>query len=226
VTTAADAAPRERVGLLGGTFDPVHMGHLLMAQSAIEAFGLSRLLFVPSHITPHKLDRLAAAPEHRLAMLELVVTGQPNLGICKIELERSGVSYTVDTIKALQKANPYWELWFIIGMDSLRELHLWHHAQELVELCQIGTLERPGIDAPHGSLPEFALDAGRRLLGNIAAGRRVDVSSSEIRLRIAENRPIRYLVPKEVEDYIFEHHLYAARCGACGKSQGAQPSSH
>jgi nicotinate-nucleotide adenylyltransferase len=198
------------MGLMGGTFDPVHIGHLLAAQAALEAFQLDRVVFIPSAVPPHKRHAKVADATHRLAMLRLAVKGLPQFAVSTVELDRGGVSFTVDTLTALRAAQPDWDLWFIVGMDSLRELHLWHRTLDLLELCTVATLERPGVDTPLDAVPGLPAAWSQQLLRHVAPGRRVDVSSSEIRSRIAEKRPIRYLVPCEVETYIRTHRLYAA----------------
>lgn len=195
---------------MGGTFDPVHIGHLLAAQSALEAFGLDRVVFVPSAVTPHKRHARIADAAHRLAMLKLAVAGIEHFEVSTLELERGGVSYTFDTLTALRTEHPEWDLWFIVGMDSLRELHLWHRAAELLDLCTVCALERPGVDTLLDAVPGLPAEWSERLLRHVAPGRRIDVSSSEIRSRIAERRAIRYLVPREVETYIRDQRLYAA----------------
>lgn len=219
------AARPTRVGLMGGTFDPVHLGHLLAAQSAVEAFGLDRLLFIPSAVTPHKRGARVADTADRLAMLRLAIEHESRFGVSTVEIDRGGVSYTVDTLAALHAAHPDWDLWFIVGMDSLRDLHLWRRPLDILALCTVATLERPGVDLPPGEVPGLPTEWSERLLRHVAPGRRVDVSSSEIRSRIAEGRPIRYLVPREVESYIRAHRLYAAGGPATPPSVGAPPST-
>lgn len=206
---ATAPAARPRIGLLGGTFDPVHCGHLALAESALAAFGLDSVLFLPSAVTPHKRHRHVAAAEHRVEMLRLALAGRPRLEISRLELERGGVSYTVDTLAALRERHPDWDLWLLLGMDSLRELHFWHRVDDLLALCTVATLERPGIDRPLEDVPGFPPEVSRKLLQTVARGRPVAVSSSEIRARIAQGRPIGYLVPPSVEAYIQEHRLYA-----------------
>jgi len=205
-----DTGRRLRVGLFGGTFDPIHIGHLLAAQSACEAFALDRLLFVPSYVTPHKRGGTGADVAARLAMLRLAIADQPCFGISLLEVDRRGVSFTVNTLRDLKAAHPEWDLWFIIGMDSLRDLHLWREPQEIITLCTVATLERPGSPTLISEVPGFDDDISARLLRNVAHGRYVDISSSEIRARIADCRTIRYLVPRDVEEYIYEHRLYLA----------------
>lgn len=190
VRMASVHATRPRVGLLGGTFDPVHLGHLSLAESALEAFALDHVLFIPSAVTPHKRHRPITATRHRLAMLRLALADRPRLALSTVELDRGGVSYTVDTLAALRGRHSDWDLWLLLGMDSLRDLHLWHRAADLLALCTVATLERPGVDRPLAEVPGFPPEVSRALLRTVARGRPVAVSSSDIRARIAQRQPI------------------------------------
>ena len=202
-----------RIGLLGGTFNPVHIGHLIMAQNAVEAFELDRIIFIPCHRPPHKASPSLAPAEDRLAMLEAAVEHDLQFEVSDIEIRRGGTSYTVDTLRWLVAEHPDTEFFFVVGSDSLRELHTWKHVAEILELCTIVAFERParGRNAPvtpeDVQLPE---PWPRRLIENMAPGRLIEVSSSEIRHRVAEGLSIRYLVPPETEIYIAEHHLYTS----------------
>lgn len=204
------SAVKKRVGILGGTFDPVHNGHLALAESALEAFSLERLILVPNTVSPLKQGFKAAAAEHRLAMLRLAVADRPRLEVSAIELERGGVSYTVDTMAELQKLHPDKELWLLVGMDSLKELHLWHRVDDLLSLCRVGTFERPGEEPPIRKVPGFSPQASLALLQNIVRGEFLDISATDIRARIAQKQSIRYLVPQSVAAYIAANGLYCA----------------
>ncbi len=208
---------QNKIGILGGTFNPVHIGHLLMAQAVREACGLDRVLLMPCHTPPHKACGVLAAAEDRLAMVRLAVADDPGLGVCTLELERGGISYAVDTMTAFRARNPCCEPHFIVGMDSLRELHLWYRVQDLLQLCTFIVVERPGVDQPLAPA-ELRLPAPwpERLLANVIRGRRCEVSSREIRKRVAENRPIRYLVLPAVEQYILRQGLYSGSAAAQG----------
>lgn len=200
----------ERIGILGGTFNPVHIGHLLVAQAVREACGLDRVALMPCCLPPHKASgaELATA-EDRLAMVRLAAAGDAALEVCTLEIERGGHSYAVDTVRAFKRLYPDREPHFIIGMDALRELHLWHRVGELLALCAFIVVERPGVPALMRAdaiaLPE---PWPERLLANVVRGRLCDVSSREIRRRVAEGRPIRYLVPEPVLRFIEERGLY------------------
>ena len=207
----------QRIGILGGTFNPVHIGHLLMAQTVREQCGLNRVLLMPCHTPPHKSCDVLAPAADRLAMLQQVVAADPTLEICTLELERGGISYAVDTLTAFRTRYPECEPYFIIGMDSLRELHLWHRVADLLQLCTFVPVERPGVDRPL-TPDELQLPHPwpEHMLKHVIRGRLCDVSSSEIRRRVAENLTIRYLVPPAVEQYILRQGLYAGVAAAQG----------
>lgn len=202
-----------RVGVFGGTFNPVHMGHLIVAQCALEAFELSSVLFVPCAVPPHKDASSLVAAHHRLAMLKLAVEHDLRFAVDELELRRNGVSYAVDTVRDLAARDPSSRVCFIIGSDTLPELHTWKDIYTLLKLCEFVTLERPGHVIHPLQEAQLQLDAPwpSRLLENMAAGRHIDISSSEIRYRVAEGLSIKYLVPDAVEMYIQEHHLYCSR---------------
>ncbi len=198
------------LGILGGTFNPVHLGHLIKAQDALELFKLDRILFVPCATPPHKKALGIAAAEHRLAMLEAAIGGNPAFGISRVDVDRGGVSYSVDTLKALKQQYPQDRLVFIIGTDSLLELHTWFSVGELLGLCDFAVLARPGYDTARVRPEELNLPRGwaEVLLAQVAAGHEVGISSSEVRSRLAQGLSIRYLVPAAVEHYIERHRLY------------------
>lgn len=189
------------------------MGHLLLAQCAMEDFDLEKVLFMPCFIQPHKDPMMLAAPEHRVAMLEQALLDNLQFELNDIEILRGGPSFAVDSVRELQKRNPGAELYFIIGSDTLTELHLWRHIEELLELCTFATVSRPGRDVLELREEDLNLDPPwpEILLQNVARGRMVDISSSDIRHRVAEGMSIRYLVPSLVEMYILERRLYQNR---------------
>jgi len=205
------AESNNRIGILGGTFNPVHTGHLVLAQNALEAFDLGKVLFVPCFQPPHKEGPELASAEHRKAMLEAALEDDLRFEVCDIEIQRGGRSYSVDTIRKLKELYPESELIFIIGADSLPELHLWKNIHDLLELCKVVTFCRPGTDISRINPKDIRLNPPwpEYLLKNIVSGRLMDISSSDIRHRIAEGMSIRYLVPQSVEVYIAEHNLYA-----------------
>ena len=198
------------IGILGGSFNPVHLGHLILAQDAFERFELDRVYFVPCACAPHKPADLLAPAEDRLAMLEEAIEGDPRFAVSRAEIDRGGVSFTIDTVREFRQLFPGSGLHFIIGADTLTELKSWRCIGELLSLCAFVTLARPGFrtadvrDEDIGLPPPWP----DRLRARVATGHAVDISSTDIRMRLAEGLSIRYLVPETVEMYISEHHLY------------------
>jgi nicotinate-nucleotide adenylyltransferase len=186
-----------RTGVLGGTFDPPHYGHLIAAQEAWSVLTLDRVLLVPAREPPHKDPAGLTAPELRLEMLYAAVAGDPRLAVSDIELRRDGPSFTVDTLRALRATEPGAELYLLLGADQYLELDTWRSAAEIRRLARIGVFARWGDDPA----------AGRVGVERVAMPR-IDLSASAIRHRVAAGRPIRYLVPEAVERLIDEHGLY------------------
>lgn len=178
-----------------------------MAQDAVELFNLDRVLLVPCCAPPHKDPRPLAPAADRLAMLHAAVAGIPCLAISTIEIDRGGRSYTVDTIRDLQLQFPADDFFFIIGDDSLADLPNWRRIGDLLLHCEFLTLARPGISLPE-DVPAFAPAIRQRLLQQRRTGHCLNISSTEIRQRVAEQLPIRYLVPETVADYIAQNGLY------------------
>jgi nicotinate-nucleotide adenylyltransferase len=201
---------KARTGILGGTFNPVHMGHLVLAQNAMEAFDLSSVVFVPCAAPPHK-DHTGLLPgHHRVAMLEAALEDNLDFEVSEVETIRENISYTIDTVKELKRKYPESELFFIIGSDSLVELYSWRKIDELLELCTFVTVIRPGIDTEEILKKDLGVNKEhqKELRSNIVQGHAMDISSSDIRHRVAEGMSIKYLVPSSVEMYIAEHNLY------------------
>lgn len=199
----------KRIGVFGGSFDPVHMGHLTVAQDAVEQLELDRLIFVPAAVPPHKQQKTLADGVHRLAMLRLAAEGNPVFEVSDIEIRRGGISYTIETLRQFQAVYPGADLFFIVGLDSLAEMHLWHQADRLLAGFTVVPFarggENPDAAAQAMKLPE---ELKRALMGRLIRIHEIEISASEIRMRLAEGLSIRYLVPPEVEMYIFEHGLY------------------
>lgn len=196
------------IGILGGTFDPIHLGHLAMAQGAIHLAGLDRVLFMPNRQPPHKAGQLVTSAVHRAAMVQAAIADNPQFGFSALELEREGPSYTIDTIRALHDQHPGCQFAFIIGMDSLLEIKSWRDWQTLLTLTDLLVMERPGYPTPLGQELVDSLDPelGRHI--RICAMPGVAVASRDLRRLAASGYPLRYLVPAAVERYVAEHHLY------------------
>lgn len=188
----------------------MHLGHLIMAQDAEEAFELDRILFVPAMQPPHKLSRDLVTPDQRMDMLRLALGERRNWEVSDAEVRRGGVSYTIDTVRHFAAVYPEAKLFFIIGGDSLPELPAWKDVDALLDACRIITMVRPGFDRAKLNAALEKLPARHRepLARGIIAGHAIDISSTAIRMRVAQKRSIRYLVPEAVEHYIREHGLY------------------
>lgn len=187
------------IGVIGGTFNPVHNGHLLIAQDALQQLGLNRVQFIPAATPPHKTPDRLVSGKHRLAMLQLAIRGNRQFAVDELELRRGGRSYSVDTLAALRRRQPDAEFYFIIGADSLPELHRWRSIHRLAQLCRFVVVARPGHPVQS---PRVAVR------WELVAGHPWDISSTEIRGRIASGRSIRYLVPDMVRHYIRQQKLY------------------
>ena len=204
-----------RVGLLGGTFNPPHLGHLVCAQEAHVALELDRVLLVPVGVAPHKAVEAEPGPAHRVAMCEAAVAGDERLGVSRADAERDGPSYTVDLLRALHDEAPDDELTFVVGGDMAHSLPTWREPEVVLQLAELAVAEREGVRRA---------DIAERLAALAGAAERVrffdmpriDVSSSLIRRRVAAGRPVRYLVPDAVAGYIEREALY--------RSPAPQPS--
>ncbi|MDD3276605.1 MAG: nicotinate-nucleotide adenylyltransferase [Kiritimatiellales bacterium] len=199
----------EKIGVFGGSFDPVHMGHLTIAQDAVEQLELDRLIFVPAAIPPHKQGKTLADGQQRFEMLQLATEGNLSFEVSNMELQRGGVSYTFDTMTQIQAEHPGAEMFFIVGLDSLTILHSWRNVDELLKNWTIVPFARGG-ENPARVAEQIQLSNvwKKQLLERLIRIHEIEISASEIRMRLAEGLSIRYLVPPEVEMYIAEHHLY------------------
>ncbi len=201
-----------RIGLLGGSFNPVHHGHLILAQDALDAFALDRVWFLLSPRPPHKPDAPLAPAERRAAWLEAAVADDPRFALCRAELDREGPSYTIDTLRALRAAHPQHTFVFLIGADTLRELHTWRQIGDLLDLVEFAALARP--ETPPEALRPADLRLPppwpERLLARCVAGHSVRISSSDIRKRLAAGQSVRYLVPPAVERLLRDWNGYGS----------------
>jgi nicotinate-nucleotide adenylyltransferase len=204
-----------RIGVLGGTFDPVHNGHLHIARKLREALGLERVIWVPAGRPPHKAGQIVSSDRDRLTMLELALSGSPLDEISTIDLDRAGPSYTADTLELLGEQSSPTTLVFLMGEDSLRDLPTWHDPERILRAAELGVAGRPGIDANLDVLVQ-AIPALRGRV-HLALIDEIPVSSSDVRRRVRENRPITGLVPAAVESYVRERGLYTSGSDPAGQ---------
>ncbi|MHB8844596.1 MAG: nicotinate-nucleotide adenylyltransferase [Nitrospirota bacterium] len=217
----------QRLGILGGTFNPIHLGHLAAAEEVRDRLKLEKVLFIPSFIPPHKNDEVMPSAVQRQEMVRLAVKGNAHFSVSDIEIKRGGRSYTIDTIEALRQAHPGAELHFITGLDSFLEIGTWKEWERLLTLCSFVVLSREGhrfqdiaglgfLDVPQQEL--MKLDAGEKNELVVTSGAMrvslemipfLDISSTDIRQRIRSGRSIKYHLPEAVEHYIIENKLYA-----------------
>jgi nicotinate-nucleotide adenylyltransferase len=200
----------ERTGVFGGTFDPIHYGHLAIAEAARLELGLSRVLFVPAAIQPHKLDRSTTAAEHRWQMVLRAIEGNPGFAGSRLELDRDGPSYTAETLTAMRAAADHGAgLFFICGADALLEMETWHRPEAILAAASVAAARRPGCE-DRGRLEA----ACQRLIDRFGGEVRlfdaplVDISSTMIRRRQARGQSIRYLLPDSVYEYVRHFSLY------------------
>jgi nicotinate-nucleotide adenylyltransferase len=199
-----------RIGVFGGTFDPVHLGHLILAEQCRDQGPLDQVLFIPAARPPHKQEAPLTPFAQRVEMLALALAGQPAFRIDELERDRPGPSYTADTLAELHRRHPGAELFLLVGGDTLHDLPTWYEPARVAERATLLVMERPGWDMP----TEDALRAALRLPEAAALRRQVveapliDIRSRDLRRRAAEGRSIRYLVPRAVEAYIADKGLY------------------
>ncbi|GEK92067.1 nicotinate-nucleotide adenylyltransferase [Alkalibacterium kapii] len=191
-----ETLPRRKVGILGGTFNPPHIGHLIIAEQVKDQLDLEEVLFIPNAHPPHKKEKESLAESHRLAMLSESIKDNQDFKIETVELKRGGKSYTYDTILELKKAAPEVDFYFIIGADMVEDLKNWYRIEDLVEIVQFVAVNRPHYRM-ETDYPVIAVDVPN-----------VDISSSLIRQKVADHCSIKYLVPEKVEEYINSKGLY------------------
>lgn len=188
-----------RIGIYGGSFDPIHIGHLLVARAALEEMSLSRVIFVPAARSPFKSDQEPASAHLRLSMLNIALSDVNNMEVSDWEITNGGLSFTINTVKYFRSSFPDSEIVYIIGADQCSSLHKWKSADELSKLVTFAIIPRPGV-------VETSLPPG--CSGITLKGVPIDLSSSYIRKRTSLNLPIKWLVPKSVEDFIHTNNLY------------------
>jgi len=188
-----------KVGIFGGTFDPIHHGHLITAQSVREIQDLDKIIFIPSFISPHKAAVNSASPEHRMNMLKLAVEGVDFFEVSDYEIKKEGISYTIDTLKEFKKN--YDELEFIIGYDNIFKFHTWKNPDEIMKIAKILVLKRrSSLPPPHKD--KYVKSA------SFVETRGIEISATDIRERVKKGMPIHFLVPEKVKEYIYSFNLY------------------
>jgi nicotinate-nucleotide adenylyltransferase len=196
-----------RVGVLGGTFDPIHIGHLVSAEEVRVKLGLECVVFVPAGLPPHKLNHVMSPVEHRLAMVELAIASNPHFAVSRVDVDRFGPCYTVDTIELLRDE---WgadvEIYFIMGSDSLLDILTWHNPRRLIRLCRLAVVSRPGYQVDLDELDALLPGVASRV--QMLNAPELAISSSDIQRRVREGLSIKYQVPEAVEAYIYQHKLY------------------
>lgn len=198
-----------RIGISGGTFDPIHYGHLIITEEARERFSLDKVLFIPSGKPPHKVDTKVTEQEHRLNMVSLAVGTNPHFEVSNIEMERKGYIYTVDTLMQLRRVyGDKAKLFFIIGADIVWDLLKWKDPRRLFGLCEFIVAFRPGYDGNDfiGEIEKLRTEYNTKI--HIAETPLMEISSTDIRERIRNKRSVKYLVPESVERYIYDNNLY------------------
>lgn len=192
---------RKKVGILGGTFDPIHMGHLVLAEQVREKFQLERVIFIPCASPPHKTEQKLSPADDRFEMTKLALEGNPYFFVSDIELKREGLSYTVETLRELKELYRDSEIYFLTGSDVLNEITTWRNPEEIYRLAKIVIGIRPGFDKFD---PENHF-AKKSIIIDITG---IDISSTQIREKVRKGESIKYLVPSKVEEYIKNRNLY------------------
>lgn len=212
LSTPTDILPR-RLGIFGGSFDPVHYGHLILAESCREACQLDQVWLLPAAVPPHKRQHALSDHARRVAMLELALAGHPALRVSTLELERGGISYTVDTLTAIRQQLPDTELFLLMGADSLDDLPHWRDPQRICQLAIPVVVRRAGAPEPDVDILTALVDDRRleQIRGVQVEMPVIGLSSTAIRQRIAQGQSIRFRTPRAVEKYIETHGLYTSQ---------------
>ena len=185
--------PSQKIGLFGGSFDPIHHGHLILARDAMESLGLDRVIFIPANVSPHKLQEPPASARIRCEMVEAAIAGEPRFSMDACEAQREGPSYAVDTVRLMLRRSPQSEFFYFIGEDNVSSLHTWREIDEFKKLASFVVLARGNLEPAEGF----------RVIS-----RNIDISSTDIRNRIARGLSVRYLLPDAVYAILDRHQLY------------------
>lgn len=189
-----------KVGIMGGTFDPIHNGHLILAEEVREKMKLEEIVFIPTGRPPHKRERKITAAEHRMAMTILATNSNPKFKVSSIEIKRRGFSYAIETIEEMKRRKEA-EYYFILGSDAAKELSSWYQAEELVKECEFVVAKREGSE----------IEISQQKQIHVIETPKIEISSTEIRRRIKEGKSVKYLIPEAVEAYIRKENLYEDR---------------
>ncbi len=198
-----------RIGIMGGTFDPIHLGHLAAAEEAKTKARLDEVIFMPARQPWMKEGTAISAPEHRVKMVRLAIEGKPGFKVSNMELDRPGLTYTVDTLTELIKTRPEDEFHLIIGWGSLSEMTMWHAPHRIIAMCKIIAVPRPGASRPDLKSLDAVIPGIMRKV-KLLDRPFMDISATEIRDRASCGMAINFLVPRAVEKYILEHDLYSS----------------
>ncbi len=201
-------AVTRRIGILGGTFDPIHVGHLMTAEAVRDEFSLDKVIFIPAAVPPHKMDQQVTEARHRYLMTVLATTSNPHFDVSSIEMDRPGPSYTIDTIYELKRQyGENTDLFFITGADAIADIPTWDRIEELLGLCQFIAATRPGFLPNVDNIKEYFGELGSTRIHRLETPE-LEISSTNIRERLKRGFSIKYIVPPAVEDYIYKEGLY------------------
>lgn len=197
---------KKRIGILGGTFNPIHLGHLMIAEMALEAFNLNRVIFVPAKEPPHKEADVIEA-KYRLEMVHAAVLDNPNFLVSDVEMKREGKSYTIDTVRYFYNTyGPTTEFFFIAGTDTIQNLPTWKYIEELLDMCEFIGAIRPGATEDIGEIIEWFGQRGSRI--HILEVPEIKLSATDLRYRLRQGLSTRYMLPRSVYQYIKRHKIY------------------
>ena len=201
-------AEKKKVGILGGTFDPIHVGHLMTAEAVRDEYHLDKVIFIPAAVPPHKQNQDVTEAMHRYVMTVLATCSNPNFEVSDIEMNRPGPSYTIDTIRELlERFGEDTEFYFITGADAIQEIHTWDRIEELLEMCHFIGASRQGCLPDGNQIKASFGELGKRKIHRLETPE-LEISSTDIRNRIKKGYSIKYIVPTAVEQYIYKQGLY------------------
>ncbi|MBP2633141.1 MAG: nadD [Firmicutes bacterium] len=202
------AEMKQKIGIMGGTFDPIHIGHLVTAEAVRNEYGLDKVLFIPAANPPHKQNQKVTPAIHRYIMTAMATYSNPYFHVSSIELDRPGPSYTIDTIyELIDKFGPQTEIYFITGADAIQEIPTWDRIEELLGLCQFIAATRPGCVPSVDNIKDYFGELGKDRIHRLNTPE-LEISSTDIRARIKKSYSIKYIVPESVENYIIKEGLY------------------